>query len=84
MTNVKYYRVIGDQDATGECNVHKICIHCEGEVFFLMTQQQYDRWQVNGEYIQNVFPHVDIEIREWMISGTHPECWKQVFGDEFD
>jgi hypothetical protein len=49
-----------------------------------MTQDQYDRWKVKGEFAQNVFPHIDMDVREWMISGTHPDCWKDLFGDEDD
>jgi hypothetical protein len=51
-----------------------------------MTKDQYDRWQINGEYIQTVFPHLDVHIREWMISGTHPACWEDLFGpsDQLD
>jgi hypothetical protein len=49
-----------------------------------MTKQQYNKWQVRGLYIQDVFPHLDKDIREWMISGTHPACWNQVFGEEED
>ena len=47
-----------------------------------MTKEQYNKWKVRGLYIQDVFPNLDKDIREWMISGTHPACWKQVFGDE--
>ena len=80
MTEVIYYRVTGDPEAQAPNNVHKICIHCDNETFFLMTKQQYDRWQINGEYIQIVFPHLDANVREWMISGTHPACWEDIFG----
>ena len=79
MTEVIYYRVTGDPEAQAPNNVHKICIHCDNETFFLMTKQQYDRWQTNGEYIQIVFPHLDANVREWMISGTHPACWEDIF-----
>ena len=86
MTEVIYYRVTGDPEAQAPDSVHKICIHCNNEVFFLMTKNQYDRWKINGEYIQSVFPHLDVHIREWMISGTHPACWEDLFGpsDQLD
>jgi len=47
-----------------------------------MTQQDYDRWKIDGEYIQNVFPEEPADIREWMISGTHPRCWDEMFPEE--
>ena len=82
MTLVTYYRVAGDPNVTAPANVHKICPVCQDEVFFLMTQDQYDRWVTQREYCQTVFPDLDKEIREWMISGTHPDCWNSLFGDE--
>jgi hypothetical protein len=82
MTNVIYYRVAGDETVRAPANVHRVCVHCEDETFFLMTTEQYNRWQIRGLYIQDVFPHLDAETREWMISGTHPACWNEVFSDE--
>jgi len=84
MTNVIYYRVAGDENTYCPNNVHTVCIHCEGETIFLMTKEQFNKWKVRGLYVQNVFPQLDKETREWMISGTHPACWKQVFGEEED
>jgi len=84
MTNVIYYRVAGDETVYAPDSVHRQCIHCEDETFFLMTKEQYNKWQVRGLYIQIVFPHLDKDIREWMISGTHPACWNQVFGETED
>jgi hypothetical protein len=84
MTNVIYFRVAGSPGVTAPASVHTVCIHCNDETYFLMTQDQYDRWKVKGEFAQNVFPHIDMDVREWMISGTHPDCWKDLFGDEDD
>ena len=47
-----------------------------------MTQDQYDRWAKNLEYAQDVFPDTAPDIREWMISGTHPKCWDEMFPEE--
>lgn len=82
MTNVTYFRVAGDPSVSAPASVHKTCIVCNDETFFLMTQDQYDRWIVQRQYAQNVFSHLDKEIREWMVSGTHPECWNSLFQDE--
>lgn len=82
MTNVTYYRVAGDPDAQATSFIQKICIHCDDQVFFLMTQDQYDQWVIDKKYIQDVFPHLDRDIREWMISGTHPKCWDEMFPEE--
>lgn len=82
MTEVTYFRVAGDPNVSAPASVHKTCIVCNNEAFFLMTQDQYDRWIVQRQYAQNVFPHIDKDIREWMVSGTHPECWDSLFQDE--
>lgn len=82
MSVVSFVRVAGDPNSQAPAQIHRVCIHCEGEVIFLMTQNQYDDWQVKNNYVQDVFPHLDVETREWMISGTHPHCWKEVFGED--
>jgi len=82
MTAVTYFRVAGNPNALADEHVHRVCIHCEDEVFFLMTKDQFRRWQIDKEYVQDVFEHVCPEVREWMISGTHPHCWNEVFGED--
>lgn len=32
--------------------------------------------------IQEAFPHLSIEEREFIISGIHPDEWKELFGNE--
>jgi hypothetical protein len=34
-----------------------------------------------GGLIQEAYPNLDLGLREQMISGTHPDCWKQVYGE---
>ena len=35
-----------------------------------------------GAYIQEAFPDLSSDDREFLISGTSPEGWKQLYGDE--
>lgn len=58
---------------------HKVCVHCHEDVFIGVSKEQYDRWYIKREYVQDVFPHIDYQLRELLISGTHPECWKEMF-----
>jgi len=37
---------------------------------------------LKGEYIQVAFPYLSNEDREFLLSGTSPEGWKRMFGDE--
>ena len=84
MSIVTFFRVAGDVNANASANVERRCIHCGNEVIFLMTKEQYNKWIVENNYVQDVFPHVDKEVREWMISGTHPQCWNEMFPPEED
>ena len=38
------------------------------------------RLRQNGAAVQVAFPEMPMEIREVVISGTHPECWAAEFG----
>lgn len=77
-----YIRVAADSNLAAPATVHRVCIHCEDETYFMMSTEEYNKWQVRNLYVQDVFPHLDKDVREWMISGTHPQCWIQVFGNE--
>jgi hypothetical protein len=37
---------------------------------------------LNGAYAQDAFPDLLAPIREQIISGTHPECWNEIFKDD--
>jgi hypothetical protein len=44
-----------------------------------MSNEEYTEWKINKTYIQTVFPHLDSDIRETMISGTCSPCFKIIF-----
>jgi len=48
-----------------------------------ITSEQYLNWE-NGELVQNAFPQLNSEEREFLISGVTPKEWKEVFGEEED
>jgi len=47
-----------------------------------ITQEQMDRWQKTGALIQDVFPHLSPEQREFLMSGATPEEWNTLFPEE--
>jgi hypothetical protein len=55
------------------------CFHCGkgGEVEVLA--EDLARYHA-GALIQVAFPEMHRALREQLISGTHPECWDQLFG----
>lgn len=65
-----------------EVFVTRTCLHCHKDTTFGMTQEQYNLWAVEHNYVQDVFRHVNAQIREIIISGTHPECWNEIFTEE--
>lgn len=54
----------------------------EHQMFLPITEKEYEDWQLSGELIQNVFPNLTDDQREFMISGSTPEEWDEAFGEE--
>lgn len=44
-----------------------------------VTEAQLERWN-NGELIQDVFPHLTADEREFIMTGITPEEWDEAFG----
>ena len=59
----------------------KTCQVCGNYELWSLDRGAVERWQA-GELIQDAFPHMSIDDREIMISGTHPECWNKLFGEK--
>lgn len=52
-----------------------------------VTQEQLDQcWSQNarreGKHIQDVLPHLTPDEREFLMTGSTPEEWKEIFGDD--
>ena len=37
---------------------------------------------LRGNYVQEAFKSLTIPLREQIISGVHPACWEQLWGQE--
>ena len=48
-----------------------------------VTHRQIALWQ-SGVNIQEAMPHLSVEDREFLISGTTPEEWNDAFGIDGD
>ena len=59
------------------------CMGCQKKTEVPLPREQVERWR-GGELIQHVWPHWTPEDRELLMSGTHDDCWKQMFPDEED
>lgn len=45
---------------------------------------QYGLWQSGEIRIQDAFPHWYPEMRELLMTGTHPSCWNEMTANEED
>lgn len=53
----------------------------EHQVDLPVTKEQLDRYYGGGVLIQDVFPHLSMEEREFIKSGITPKEWNQFFGE---
>lgn len=44
-----------------------------------MTEEQYDRYMKGVEHVQNIFPELSTDDREFLITGITPEEWEEAF-----
>lgn len=51
--------------------VHTLDVPC--------TEEQYEAWR-NGQLIQVAMPNVPADLREFLMTGTTPEEWNEIFG----
>jgi len=59
----------------------KVCMHCGERSTLRITAEDLGRWR-NGEHVQKVWPAWTPEQRELLITGIHPGCWTEMFGEE--
>ena len=65
----------------------KRCYHCGENGYIIMSQQDYligKKAYDNGAFVQDAFPNLSIDQREQIISGTHPQCWIELFGYDIE
>ena len=56
----------------------KPCIHC-GQTGTVAVKFDQLLAYANGALIQDAFPDMPVPQREQSISGTHPECWQEMY-----
>lgn len=57
----------------------KRCQHC-GDTGVMAVSKDGLALRQAGAYVQDAFPELSAPEREQLISGTHPECWDEMFG----
>jgi len=62
--------------ATGKC----MCCGEGGSV--VVPKAEWEKWDKgNGPFIQVAMPSVSADIREQILTGTHPACWDAMWAD---
>lgn len=54
------------------------CPHCHKTSEVGLDFKDVERWQ-GGELIQRVWPEMTPAERELLMTGTHPDCWNEMF-----
>jgi hypothetical protein len=63
----------------GNVTFTKICEVTKKPYILTVTVLQYTRWKQERESIQNVFPELSSEQREFLTSGTTPKEWDKLW-----
>ena len=66
---------------TVNTTISKMCGVTNKEYSVTVPTADYLLWK-NGELIQRVFPEMEIETREFLISGFTPDEWTDLFAED--
>ena len=59
------------------------CIMCNQMNYLMVTEDSIDEFfSPNRRHVQDIFPYLNPEERELLISHTCPKCWNNMFGGE--
>lgn len=59
------------------------CRFCNKEITVQADKEKFNRLDT-GEHVQNIFPELNPNYRELMISGICGECFDEIFHNEDD
>lgn len=76
--------IIDGADAEASTVVFYVeCVVCRQFYALKVERTDYGHLSNRTEFIQNIFPYLAPPMRELLISGTCPKCWKRMFGAEY-
>lgn len=70
-----------DLHAKEHITVVRKCVLCGGETKLNLSFDKWKQWRA-GTHIQDVWPKLNVDLRETLISGSHGSCFDEVFKDE--
>lgn len=84
MTHQNIYYFIPDNCNEPLVRFPATCIHCNESYEIVVTERQYTRRRTTNDYVQDIWPELTSGQREMIISGTHSDCFDQIFADRDD
>jgi len=61
--------------------VTPVCMVCKKATAVYLPADLVEKYR-KGACVQEAFPALSPDQRELLISGTHPECWNNLFGED--
>ncbi len=61
--------------------IYTECPKCHEQKIFKVDADKWTRLE-KGEHIQNLFPELNDDDRERLITGICPKCWAEIFADD--
>jgi len=65
----------------GDVKIAGPCYSCGKPVTVPVKAADYERFE-RGAFVQDCFPYLPLEQREFLISGICGECWASMFSPE--
>ena len=72
---------VWDPRATDLMSTIKTCLYCKGTTDIKASKSLMSKWW-GGDNIQDVWPHVNYNRREALITGYHSSCFDLAMGPE--
>ena len=83
MSDYRVYSFINDESEEFKI-IERGCNWCGKDSVIYVNSNDYQNWYYNAKYIQDSFPYLSAPNRELIKTGTHPECWDEIFGSDED
>jgi thioredoxin-related protein len=59
------------------------CAYCNKTGSIMVDEKELLHY-LRGNFVQDSFKNMTAPFREQIITGTHPECWQEMFGREME
>ena len=81
--SLRYSQTYTEPDKDGMSTVTGYCV-VTNQLYSINVYFEGLKLWLNGLHIQDALPETCAPDREFLVSGTSPEGWKQMFGDPIE